>query len=128
VLQCFAGAKFFVRIDEKRVPQVGNAVGGRLLAQLDHERLKSPQSSGKGVHGLCKRPRQGCCVGDCVEHGVFLREDNLSLVPEMPKERGASHGAVHGVVYDDTVALHEGHWLIASRVILPIRTAAADDR
>ena len=34
-------------------------------------------------------------------------------------------GAVHGVVYDDTVVLHEGRWLIASRVILPIRAAAA---
>jgi hypothetical protein len=32
-------------------------------------------------------------------------------------------GAVHAVVYDDTVALHEGRWLIAGRVILPIRAA-----
>jgi hypothetical protein len=36
-------------------------------------------------------------------------------------------GAVHAVVYDDTVALHEGQWLIASRVISPIRTAAVDE-
>lgn len=36
-------------------------------------------------------------------------------------------GAVHGVVYDDAVALREGRWLIASRVILPIRTSAADE-
>jgi hypothetical protein len=33
-------------------------------------------------------------------------------------------GAVHAVVYDDTVALLEGRWLIASRVITPIRAAA----
>jgi len=33
-------------------------------------------------------------------------------------------GAVHGVVYDDTVALHGGRWLIASRVITPVRAAA----
>lgn len=33
-------------------------------------------------------------------------------------------GALHAVVYDDTVALHEGRWLIASRVISPIRAAA----
>lgn len=32
-------------------------------------------------------------------------------------------GSVHGVVYDDTVALHGGRWLIASRVITPIRAA-----
>jgi hypothetical protein len=34
-------------------------------------------------------------------------------------------GGLHAVVYDDTVALHEGRWLIASRVISPIRAAAA---
>jgi hypothetical protein len=33
-------------------------------------------------------------------------------------------GSVHGAVYDDTVTLHEGRWLIAGRVILPIRAAA----
>lgn len=33
-------------------------------------------------------------------------------------------GGVHGVVYDDTVALHEGRWLIASRVILPLRATS----
>ena len=35
-------------------------------------------------------------------------------------------GGTHGVVYDDTVAVHEGRWLIASRIISPIRTASAD--
>lgn len=38
-----------------------------------------------------------------------------------------SDGSVHGVVYDDTVALHEGRWLIASRVILPLRAASGDE-
>jgi 3-phenylpropionate/cinnamic acid dioxygenase small subunit len=33
-------------------------------------------------------------------------------------------GSLHGVVYDDTVAVHEGRWLIASRVITPMRAAA----
>jgi len=33
-------------------------------------------------------------------------------------------GGVHGVVYDDTVALHDGRWLIASRVVLPLRATA----
>ena len=33
-------------------------------------------------------------------------------------------GALHAVVYDDTVALHGGRWLIASRIISPIRAAA----
>lgn len=37
-------------------------------------------------------------------------------------------GSVHGVVYDDEVALYEGRWLIASRVILPVRPAASDER
>ena len=37
-------------------------------------------------------------------------------------------GGLHGVVYDDTVALHEGRWLIASRVISPLRAAAAEHR
>lgn len=36
-------------------------------------------------------------------------------------------GAVHGVVYDDTLILHEGRWLIASRVILPLRAAASHE-
>ena len=35
-------------------------------------------------------------------------------------------GAVHGVVYDDTLTRHEGRWLIASRVILPLRAAASN--
>jgi 3-phenylpropionate/cinnamic acid dioxygenase small subunit len=34
-------------------------------------------------------------------------------------------GTVHGVVYDDTLSPREGRWLIASRVITPIRSAAA---
>lgn len=37
-----------------------------------------------------------------------------------------SDGGVHGVVYDDTAVLHEGRWLIASRVILPLRAASGD--
>lgn len=36
-------------------------------------------------------------------------------------------GGVHGVVYDDTVTLSEGRWLIASRVVLPLRTAASGE-
>ena len=36
-------------------------------------------------------------------------------------------GAMHGVVYDDTLTLHEGRWLIASRVILPLRAAAGNE-
>jgi hypothetical protein len=36
-------------------------------------------------------------------------------------------GAVHGVVYDDTLTLNEGRWLIASRVILPLRSTASDE-
>jgi hypothetical protein len=36
-------------------------------------------------------------------------------------------GALHAVVYDDTAALHEGRWLIASRVISPIHAGAADE-
>jgi hypothetical protein len=34
-------------------------------------------------------------------------------------------GTLHAVVYDDTVAQHEGRWLIAGRVIAPIDLAAA---
>ena len=36
-------------------------------------------------------------------------------------------GAVHGVVYDDTLTWHEGRWLIASRVILPLRAPASNE-
>jgi SnoaL-like domain len=36
-------------------------------------------------------------------------------------------GGVHGVVYDDTVTLYGGRWLIASRVILPLRDGAGDE-
>lgn len=36
-------------------------------------------------------------------------------------------GAVHGVVYDDTVIRDGDRWLIASRVILPIRAAAGTE-
>jgi len=35
-------------------------------------------------------------------------------------------GGLHAVVYDDAVALREGRWLIASRVITPVRAAGAD--
>ena len=33
-------------------------------------------------------------------------------------------GSLHGVVYDDTVAMQAGRWLIASRIISPINAAA----
>jgi len=36
-------------------------------------------------------------------------------------------GGVHGVVYDDTAILYEGRWLIASRVVLPLREPARDE-
>lgn len=36
-------------------------------------------------------------------------------------------GGVHGVVYDDTVVLHEGRWLISRRVIRPLRDAATSE-
>ena len=86
-----AGARFLVRIEEERVPLVGSEVGGRLPAQSDHKGFERAQSARKGIHGLRGSPHDGCCVGDCVVHGLFFSEDHLGLVPEMPKERGASH-------------------------------------
>ncbi|AJW77948.1 nuclear transport factor 2 family protein [Clavibacter michiganensis] len=35
-------------------------------------------------------------------------------------------GGLHAVVYDDGVELHDGRWLIASRVISPVAAATAD--
>lgn len=35
--------------------------------------------------------------------------------------------ALHAVVYDDTVMVQEGRWLIASRVISPLRAAVGDE-
>lgn len=46
-----------------------------------------------------------------------VRSKGLMIMPE---------GGVHGVVYDDTVVLREGRWLIAGRVILPVHGATAD--
>lgn len=56
-------------------------------------------------------------IEDAGESTVSVRSKGLMIM---------SDGGVHGVVYDDTVALHEGHWLIASRVILPLRAAPSD--
>jgi hypothetical protein len=38
-----------------------------------------------------------------------------------------SDGSVHGAVYNDTVVLDAGRWLIASRVILPLRATSGDE-
>ena len=52
------------------------------------------------------------------ESTASVKSKGLMIMPD---------GAVHGVVYDDTLTLHEGRWLIASRVVLPLRAAASDE-
>ncbi len=52
------------------------------------------------------------------ESTASVRSKGLMIMPD---------GGLHGVVYDDTVVLQEGRWLIASRVISPMRAPATDN-
>lgn len=59
---------------------------------------------------------------------IVITESGESTVSVRSKGLMIMHdGAVHGVVYDDTVTVHEGRWLIASRVILPLRATAGSE-
>jgi hypothetical protein len=60
---------------------------------------------------------------------IVIEETGTSTTSVRSKGLMIMHdGGVHGVVYDDTFTLEDGRWLIASRVILPLRDADGDQR
>jgi len=58
-------------------------------------------------------------IADTGESTASVRSKGLMIMHD---------GALHAVVYDDTVALLKGRWLISSRVISPIPAAVAAER
>lgn len=80
-------------------------------------RAAMAQLSGSG-HAPLSHFVTNTVITETSEAAASVRSKGLMIMAD---------GAVHGVVYDDTVVLHEGRWLIAGRVILPIRAAVGDE-
>ena len=80
---------------------------------VDALRAAMVQLSGSG-HAPLSHFVTNTVITESSEATVSVRSKGLMIMDD---------GAVHAVVYDDTVVLHEGRWLIAGRVILPIRAA-----
>jgi hypothetical protein len=80
---------------------------------VDALRAAMVQLSGSG-HAPLSHFVTNTVINESSEATVSVKSKGLMIMND---------GAVHAVVYDDTVALHEGRWLIAGRVILPIRAA-----
>ena len=110
--------------DEDRFDQLGEV----FTPEATYDMTSSGMGSFQGVDALRAAMVQLSGSGHApLSHFVtntVITESSEATVSVKSKALMIMHdGAVHGVVYDDTVALHEGRWLIAGRVILPIRAA-----
>jgi len=110
--------------DEDRFDQLGDV----FTPEATYDMTSSGMGSFRGVDALRAAMVQLSGSGHApLSHFVTNTVITESIEAEASvKSKGLmimADGSVHAVVYDDTVVLHEGRWLIAGRVILPIRTA-----
>ena len=113
--------------DENQLNQLGEV----FTPEATYDMSRSGMGVFRGVEALSTAAGQLFASGRApLSHfvtNIIITETSESTASVRSKGLMIMHdGAMHGVVYDDTVAVHEGRWLIASRVITPIH-AAADD-
>jgi 3-phenylpropionate/cinnamic acid dioxygenase small subunit len=114
-------------VDENELDQLGDV----FTPEATYDMTRSGMGAFQGIEALAVAAGQLFALGHApLSHfvtNVVITETEESTASVRSKGLMIMHdGGVHGVVYDDTVALREGHWLIASRVIIPLRAAAAD--
>jgi hypothetical protein len=83
---------------------------------IDTLRAAMRQLSASG-HAPLSHVTTNTVITETGDHSASARSKALMIMQD---------GSVHGVVYDDAVTMREGRWLIAGRVILPIRAAGRE--
>jgi hypothetical protein len=112
--------------DENQLDQLGDV----FTPDATYDMTRSGMGAFEGIEALSAAAGQLFASGFApLSHfvtNIVITETGASTASVRSKGLMIMHdGAMHGVVYDDTVALHEGRWLITSRVISPIRAAAS---
>lgn len=115
-------------VDENQLDQLGEV----FTPEATYDMTSSGMGTFQGLEALSAAAGQLFASGHApLSHfvtNIIITETGESTASVRSKGLMIMHdGGVHGVVYDDTVTLYEGRWLIASRVILPLRDAASDE-
>jgi hypothetical protein len=113
-------------VDENQLDQLGEV----FTPDATYDMTRSGMGSFQGIEALGAAAGQMFAAGVApLSHfvtNIVITETGEATASVRSKGLMIMHdGALHAVVYDDTVALHQGRWLIASRVISPVRAAAA---
>lgn len=115
-------------VDENQLDQLGEV----FTPEATYDMTSSGMGTFQGLEALSAAAGQLFASGHApLSHfvtNIVITQTGESTASVRSKGLMIMHdGGVHGVVYDDTVTLYEGRWLIASRVILPLRDAASDE-
>jgi 3-phenylpropionate/cinnamic acid dioxygenase small subunit len=115
-------------VDENRLDQLGEV----FTPEATYDMTSSGMGMFQGIEALSAASGQLFASGRApLSHfvtNIVITETGESTASVRSKALMIMHdGALHAVVYDDTVALLDGRWLIASRVISPIRAAVTDE-
>ncbi len=110
-------------VDENRLDQLGEV----FTPDATYDMTLSGMGAFRGIEAMSAAAGQMFAAGRApLSHfvtNIVITETGESTASVRSKALMImADGALHGVVYDDTVALHEGRWLIASRIISPMRT------
>ena len=121
-------ARHALVVDENRLDQLGDV----FTPDATYDMTSSGMGSFHGLEAMRAAAGQLFASGHApLSHSVtniVITETGESTASVRSKALMImSDGGVHAVVYDDTVILDEGRWLIASRVILPVRGTAGDE-
>ena len=113
--------------DENQLDQFGEV----FTPDATYDMTNSGMGTFQGLASLRAAARQLFASGHApLSHfvtNIVITETGESTATVRSKGLMIMHdGALHAVVYDDTVVRNEGRWLIANRIISPIRAAAAD--
>ena len=115
-------------VDENQLDQLGEV----FTPEATYDMTRSGMGAFQGIAALSAAAAQMFAAGFApLSHfvtNIVITDTGDSTASVRSKGLMIMHdGALHAVVYDDTVTQLEGRWLIASRVISPIRSAAADE-
>ena len=114
--------------DENQLDQFGEV----FTPDATYDMTRSGMGSFQGIGALTAAAGQLFASGHApLSHfvtNIIVTETGESTASVRSKGLMIMHdGTLHAVVYNDTVVLHAGRWLIASRVISPIRAAATTE-
>jgi 3-phenylpropionate/cinnamic acid dioxygenase small subunit len=115
-------------VDENRLDQLGEV----FAPGATYDMSRSGMGTFHGIEALAAAAGQLFNSGRApLSHfvtNIVITETGESMASVRSKGLMIMHdGTLHAVVHDDTVAMQEGRWLIASRVISPIHAAVADE-